>query len=296
MASGLPASTAGVLRTVSRKYKKLHVHTAVAHGMRLEKRMPMLENINHKYYETIGVAEQYGEDCDVIGAEDVILDFLRKDARRESVLEIGIGGGRTTPHLLAMTKDYVGVDYSTRMVEICRQKFDSIFMVCDARNMSTFKEERFSTVVFWGNGIDEVNPRDRHLVLNEINRVLKKNGLFTFSSHNLDWNGIPAYMLEGFSLSRKPIRDNAMRAGLYVFGHATQIWSKIRRKGYAVIWEYEEPEKVAVPRYFIEQTNQVQQLLEAGFDEVKVLASDGLPLTDKNRGADYLIFYTARKK
>ena len=256
----------------------------------------MLGSVNHRYYETIGVAEQYGEDSDVIGAEDVILDFLRNDARRESVLEIGIGGGRTTPHLLAMTKDYVGVDYSTRMVEICRRKFDSLFMVCDARNMSTFKDERFSTVVFWGNGIDEVSAQDRHLVLTEINRVLKKDGLFTLSSHNLDWNGIPAYMLEGFSLSRKTIRDNVMRAGLYVFGRATQIWSKIRRKGYAVIWEYEEPEKVAVPRYFIEQSTQVQQLLEAGFDEVQVLASDGFPLTDKNRGSDYLIFYTARKK
>jgi|ERR1044071_618149 ubiquinone/menaquinone biosynthesis C-methylase UbiE len=254
----------------------------------------MLESVNHKYYETIGVAEQYGKDCDVIGAEDVILDFLRNDARRESVLEIGIGGGRTTSHLLAITKDYVGIDYSKRMVEICRQKFDATFMVCDARNMP-FEDERFSTVVFWGNGIDEVNPPDRRRILNEVNRVLKKNGLFTFSSHNLDWDGIPSYMLEGFSLPRKTLRDNAMRAGLYLLGHAVHVWSKIRRKGYAVMWEYEEPEKVAVPRYFIEQTTQVQQLLEAGFDDVKVLASDGLPLTDENHCADYLVFYNARK-
>jgi ubiquinone/menaquinone biosynthesis C-methylase UbiE len=256
----------------------------------------MLEDVNRRYYETIGVAEQYGKDCDVIGAEDAILNLLRKDARSVSVLEIGIGGGRTTPHLLAITKDYVGIDYSKRMVEICTHKFDSTFMLCDARNMSSFEDERFSAVVFWGNGIDEVNPADRLLVLNEVNRVLKKNGLFTFSSHNLDWDGISAYMLEGFSLSRKPIQDNAMRAGLYVLGHAVQIWSKIRRKGYAVMWEYEEPEKVAVPRYFIEPTTQVQQLHEAGFHEVKVLASDGLPLTDQNRCADYLVFYNAQKK
>ena len=161
----------------------------------------MLENVNHRYYEAIGVAEQYGKDCDVIGAEEVILDFLRNDARRESVLELGIGGGRTTPHLLAITKDYVGVDYSKRMVETCRQKFDSIFMVCDARNMPSFENERFSAVVFWGNGIDEVSPLDRILILHEVNRVLKKDGLFTFSSHNLDWHGVPAFALEGFSLS-----------------------------------------------------------------------------------------------
>ena len=256
----------------------------------------MLESINHRYYETIGVAEEYGECCDLIKAEDAILDLLRKDGQRESVLEIGIGGGRTTRHLLAVTKDYVGVDYSKRMVDICRQTFDSTFMVCDARNMDSFEDGRFSTVVFWGNGIDEVKPQDRLLVLKEVNRVLKKNGLFTFSSHNLDWNRIPAYMLEGFSLSRKTIRDNAMRAGLYMFGHAIQIWRKIRHKGYAVLWEYEEPEKVAVPRCFIDQATQVQQLLEAGFDDVMLLASDGLPLTDENRCADYLVFYNAWKK
>lgn len=117
------------------------------------------------------------------------------------MLELGIGGGRTTPHLLAITKDYVGVDYSKRMVETCRQKFDSIFMVCDARNMPSFENERFSAVVFWGNGIDEVSPSDGILILHEVNRVLKKDGLFTFSSHKFDWHGVPAFALEGVSLS-----------------------------------------------------------------------------------------------
>jgi len=256
----------------------------------------MLESVNHRYYETFGVAEQYGKDCDVIGAEGVILDFLRKDARGEPVLEIGIGGGRTTPHLLGITNDYVGIDYSSRMIEICRQKFNSTFMVCDARNMSAFENERFFAVVFWGNGIDDVSPQDRALILHEVNRVLKKKGIFTFSSHNLDWDGIPACELEGFSLSRKSLRDNAMRAGLYMLGHAIQIWSKIRHKGYAVFWEYEEPQKLAVPRYFIRDATEVQQLLAAGFDEVEVLASDGSPLSENNRHADYLVFYTARKK
>src|SRR5215475_4020033 len=172
----------------------------------------MRETVNHRYYETVGVAEEYGVDCDVTAAEELILDLLRHDARSESLLEVGIGGGRTTPHLLAIAKDYVGVDYSKRRVELCRQKFNSTFMVCDARNMSAFEGERFSTVVFWGNGIDEVNPSDRLLILNEINRVLKKDGIFTFSSHNLAWSRVPGYMLDGFSVSRKTIRDNAMRA------------------------------------------------------------------------------------
>jgi ubiquinone/menaquinone biosynthesis C-methylase UbiE len=287
---------AGGSKIKNRKRKNCHVPAMTQANQKSVERTTMLESVNHRYYETVGVAEQYGKDYDVIGAEKVILDFLRKDACGGPVLEIGIGGGRTTPHLLGITNDYVGIDYSRRMVEISRQKFNSTFMECDARNMSAFENERFWAVVFWGNGIDEVSPPDRALVLNEVNRVLKKNGIFTFSSHNLDWGGIPACALEGFSLSRKSLRDNAMLAGLYMHTRAIQLWSKIRRKGYAVFWEYEEPQKLAVPRYFIRDETQVQQLLAAGFDEVEVLASDGSPLSENNRRADYLVFYTARKK
>ena len=159
-----------------------------------------------------------------------------------------------------------------------------------------FRDEQFSAVVFWGNGIDEVSPADRILILNEAKRVLRKNGVFTFSSHNFEWNAIPSYLLEGFSLSRKTFRDNAMRALLYIRCGATRLWSKICRKGYAVIVEYDEPLRLAMPMYFVEKEKQARQLLEAGFHQVEALASDGNPLDDHNRDKDFLVFYTARKK
>ena len=256
----------------------------------------MATSVNHTYYESPGVAEQYGNECFLIKAEEVILQYLEKEVRNQSLLEIGIGGGRITTHLLAITKDYAGIDCSQRMIELCQRKFDSAFFVCDARNMPMFRDEQFSAVVFWGNGIDEVSPADRILVLNEAKRVLRKNGVFTFSSHNFEWNAIPSYLLEGFSLSRKTFRDNAMRVLLYMRCGVTRLWSRMRRKGYAVIVEYDEPLRLAMPMYFVEEEKQVRQLLEAGFHQVEALASDGNPLDGHNRGADFLVFYTARKK
>jgi ubiquinone/menaquinone biosynthesis C-methylase UbiE len=254
------------------------------------------DSINRRFYESPGVVERYENHCEVMGAELAILESLQKDARNQPLLEIGIGAGRMTSHMLAITKDYVGIDYSTRMVEMCQRRFDSTFMVCDARDMSLFGDERFSTVTFWGNGIDEVNPSDRFLILNEIHRVLKKNGLFIFSSHNLEWSAIPSYVLEDFSLPREPLRDNAMRVFLYAHCGATRLWARYRRRGYAVILEYDDSEKMTVPRYFVEKETQVRQLFEAGFHQVEALASDGSPLDDRNRSTDFLVFYTARKK
>lgn len=256
----------------------------------------MAISVNYQYYENPGVAEEYGSKCFLIKAEEVILQSLKQEVSGQDLLEIGIGGGRITSRLLAMTKNYTGIDFSKRMIEQCQQKFDSSFFVCDARNLALFRDEQFSAIVFWGNGIDEVSPSDRMLILKEANRVLKRNGIFTFSSHNLEWNAIPSYLLEGFSLSRKALRDNATRVLLYMRCAATRLWSRIWRKGYLVIVEYDEPLRLAMPMYFIEENKQVQQLLEAGFQQPEVLASDGSRLDDDNRHQDFLVFYTARKQ
>ena len=43
--------------------------------------------------------------------------------------------------------------------------------------------EQFAAVFFSYNGIDSVNQRDRNVILKEIRRVLRDDGVFVFSSH-----------------------------------------------------------------------------------------------------------------
>lgn len=104
----------------------------------------------------------------------------------DSILDLGVGGGRTTPYLSHLASRYVGVDYAPNMVAACREKFPRLeFLVADATNLAALADENFDSVVMAFNGIDALVPNEARLrCLSEIHRVLKSGGVFIFSSHN----------------------------------------------------------------------------------------------------------------
>lgn len=97
-----------------------------------------------------------------------------------TILDLGVGGGRTTPYLSKLASFYVGIDYSEEMVQVCRGKYPSLqFEVADAADLSRFADETFDAIVFSFNGIDYLAPDDkRHDCLRECHRVLKPGGVF----------------------------------------------------------------------------------------------------------------------
>lgn len=103
-----------------------------------------------------------------------------------AILDLGVGGGRTTSYLASRASRYVGVDYAPAMVKACRAKFPGLeFKVSDAANLSILPDGAFDVVVFAFNGIDYVLPeRSRQSCFAHVKRVLKANGVFIFSSHN----------------------------------------------------------------------------------------------------------------
>lgn len=105
---------------------------------------------------------------------------------KADVLDLGVGGGRTTPYLSSDARRYVGVDYSSAMTDICQKKFPELpFHTLDAADLSYFQSSQFDVVVFSFNGIDYLYPdAQRVKCLNEVNRVLKSGGIFIFSVHN----------------------------------------------------------------------------------------------------------------
>jgi len=104
----------------------------------------------------------------------------------DAVLDLGVGGGRTTPYLSRLASRYVGVDYAPNMVAACREKFPQLeFLVADATNLALLADGNFDFVVMAFNGIDALVPSEaRQRSLAEIHRVLKGGGFFVFSSHN----------------------------------------------------------------------------------------------------------------
>jgi SAM-dependent methyltransferase len=102
---------------------------------------------------------------------------------RMDVLDLGIGAGRTTPHLRGLGGRYVGIDVEPAMVAACRERFpDADVRVGDAADLSAFDDGSFDAVVFSFNGLDYVARRAA--CLDECRRVLRPGGVLLLSRHN----------------------------------------------------------------------------------------------------------------
>jgi SAM-dependent methyltransferase len=103
-----------------------------------------------------------------------------------AILDLGVGGGRTTPYLAKTASRYVGADYSEEMISACRTKFPGLeFRVADASDLSAFSDASFDAIVMAYNALDYVLPAEkRERCLRECRRLLRPDGLLVFSSHN----------------------------------------------------------------------------------------------------------------
>jgi len=139
---------------------------------------------NISTYNEPAIAEYYAALDYLTPCEKLLFDTYVKPGM--SILDLGVGGGRTTPCLSSIAGRYVGVDYSSRMVAACRKKFPLLeFEVANAADLSRFTSSSFDTVTMTFNGLDYVIPdASRFCALKEIRRVLKPEGIFIFSSHN----------------------------------------------------------------------------------------------------------------
>lgn len=135
-------------------------------------------------YEAEPIVAMYARDMALQQPEQVLLEGLRSRLATMDVLDLGVGAGRTTRYL-AGAGSYLGVDYSTTMVEACRRAFPGLrFVVGDARHLDFVDDASADLVLFSYNGIDHADAAGRRRILSEMKRVLRPGGLMIFSSHN----------------------------------------------------------------------------------------------------------------
>lgn len=152
-------------------------------------------------YSTPRVVDHYDHRTELFASERAL--FAAHLPRDASILDVGVGAGRTTLHLSAVASRYVGIDYADAMVARCRLKFpDLTFQTMDATDMSSFATGSFDVVVFSFNGIDTIpDPQGRRQCLTECARVLKTGGVFLCSVHNARYL-LYRPVLEGVGLLR----------------------------------------------------------------------------------------------
>jgi ubiquinone/menaquinone biosynthesis C-methylase UbiE len=233
-------------------------------------------------YDNIDVVDDFNAQSDLQKPEVTVLEQLRCSLSHMKILDIGVGAGRTTAFFARLAEEYIGLDYSANMVTACRRKFPQFnFKVCDARCLNLFKDNYFGFVLFSFNGIDSVNHDDRFKILNEINRVTKKNGYFFFSAHNLNFY---VSHVRSIRLSRNPFSSadivlSFLRSRIL----NSKIWIELRNPSKspqnAMIYHYTCNKLMRI--YWLTPAEQIKQLLQTGFRNIRVFDLDGIEITNQ---------------
>lgn len=132
------------------------------------------------------VVAHYRTDGHTDAGERAALGAVR-DRAGGRVLDVGVGGGRTTGLLAPQAATYVGVDAAPEMVRLARSRFADVDLrVGDARDLAGLPDAGFDLVVFSFNGLDSLDREGRAAALAALARVTAPEGRVVFSGLNLD--------------------------------------------------------------------------------------------------------------
>jgi ubiquinone/menaquinone biosynthesis C-methylase UbiE len=253
---------------------------------------------NEALYRSPEVVTEWSENRELQPPEAVILDRLRPWLASRTMLDIGVGNGRTAWHFAPVVASYVGVDYSPAMIADCRSRVgDSLpnanFAVEDVRDLREFESGSFDFVLFSFNGLDLIGHADRLRALSELHRVCAPSGVICFSSHNLS------------AVSQLWRLRSDQRTTLYrrarglvqqaIFRFLNPPRKVLARSRYALIREgYFDFRSVL---YYVRPSEQRAQLAHAGFSGIEVYGLDGRRIapTAADGTSDLWLYYTAAR-
>jgi ubiquinone/menaquinone biosynthesis C-methylase UbiE len=232
----------------------------------------MLDDRNQKCYTTPSIVHHYAQLQALQPAEAMVINRFKDRWADLTMLDIGVGGGRTTQHFAKLVADYTGVDYSANMIAACQKRFSTApdttrFSVCDARDMRQFADNSFDFILFSFNGIDSVSHADREQIFAEICRVGKPGGYFFFSTHNLQ--GFERELSIRHQLSLNPLTtyvNLVMLTLLRIFNRQTLL-NQIKTSDHITVRD--ESHNFSLSNYYVRPQAQIHQLA-GNFKDVQI--------------------------
>jgi len=229
---------------------------------------------NLQVYNLSGVVSDFGDRSSLYPAEAVLLEKYRPEIEDADVLDIGVGGGRTTLHLLANCRSYRAIDYAPGMIDVCRRRFvacpPETFSVGDVRDLAVHTEGAYRFVLLSGNSLDYIGHDDRIRALQEVRRVLAGDGLFLFSTHSL----------HAYPFSDPVIQARNRHADAELM--AAQGWYHLVDYADHVVTHYVYPHV------------QLRELEAAGFLTLDVLDLKGRPFDFTSPPEDWMVHFMCR--
>lgn len=243
------------------------------------------------------LSDAYATDHALTPPERLLLELFRGRWATVDMLDLGVGAGRTAYTFAAITRSYVGLDFSPRMIDHARRAIGederTRFLVHDARDLTPWYGRDFGLVLFSFNGIDAVSPCDRAVILREVRKVISDDGLFAFSSHSL--HALP------FDVSLRPPSIHAPLRSTYrslrrAIGLARANrrldLNEARARGWALVRD--DAHDFALVLCYVSPSHQVAELEQAGFGGTEVFDMSGRPVEADAAGRDPHLFYIAR--
>lgn len=261
--------------------------------------MPPASTLNE--WNRRDIVADYAERDTLTAPESAIINRHAAHIDRGRVLDLGVGAGRTVPFLAPQAKQYVGVDYAPKMVCAAQLNHPGVSIrEGDARKLD-FADESFSFVLFSYNGIDYVHISERLQVLREVFRVLRPDGVFAFSSHNLRAprpSGLGSILRHRPTWTLNPVRlgvracraarDNLKSVLNYTKLSPQQIFSS------SIAMVNDGAHLHSLLTCYVDPSFQVQQLEQAGFAEsISLFGMEGHQVTDKTN--DEYVYFVAQK-
>jgi ubiquinone/menaquinone biosynthesis C-methylase UbiE len=259
-----------------------------------------IDALNQTTFQTADVVRYYGQLQQLQPAEVTILAQLAPQLATMTMLDLGVGAGRTIGHFVDVVASYCAIDFAADMIAACQLRFPKVdpntFVVGDARDLTMVADDSCDFVLFSYNGIDNVVQDDRLKILAEVQRVGRSGGYFCFSSHHLtafesafdwrqqcSWNPGKAYV-------------NWVMAGILNWVNRPIGYQQIQMMDYVVLCD--EAHNFRLKQYYIRAAAQIAQLETAGFHDVQVYSwKSGRELvTEAERSAcqDLWLYYLCR--
>jgi SAM-dependent methyltransferase len=231
-------------------------------------------------------------------AEQRALSLLEGRLGEMDMLDLGVGAGRTGYTFAPLVRRYVGLDYSSRMLERARgligEQENVELVLGDARDLSGLGGP-FDFVLFSFNGIDAVAHEDRLKILGEVGRVLRPGGCFLFSAHSMGALPLDPRKARSPRFRRFPPYEAYARLTDIPYGKRVRRLNRsldldaARSRGWTMV---KRGHNFQIDDYYVDPEYQVEQLGQAGLEVSVVYNVDGdevdLPYTGRDPWLDYL--------
>jgi SAM-dependent methyltransferase len=232
--------------------------------------------VNRRVYHAKGVERHYTSST-LTRVEALTLLKYRAAFAGRSVLDLGIGTGRTSIYLAPLAAHYEGIDYSPVMIEHFRSAFPALSArVASLCDLSSNESGSVDFIFGSNNVIDAVSHAERMRAFGEFRRVLRSEGCLIFSSHNRHFRG--ALRGPRLRLSRDPVRQirNLAQWIRQLINHVRIRRLRAFEVDHALL--NDRGHDYACLHYYIGPDAQRSQLARFGFRIVEVLDEEGRSL------------------